>query len=69
LLLSKIGNPEKANRKEHLEYILDLLMNIGDEYQAVMLEKEEAYWDSIEMWHDEFQQRAALKWVTDSINK
>ena len=44
-------------------------MSIADEYQAVMAEEEEGYWDSIEKWNDEFQQREALNWVNESIKK
>ena len=67
-LVNKINTPGLENRKDHLENILDSLMSIADEYQAVMIEKEEGYWDSIEMWYDELQQRKALNWVNESIN-
>jgi len=68
-LINKINTPVLGDRKDHLENILDSLMSIADEYQAVMVEEEEGYWDSIEMWHDELQQRNALYWVNESINK
>jgi len=66
-IINKINTPESENRKDHVEYILDSLMTIADEYQAVMVEKEEGYWTSIEMWLDELQQRTALNWVNENI--
>jgi hypothetical protein len=66
-IINKINTPESENRKDHVEYILDSLMTIADEYQAVMVEKEEGYWTSIEMWQDELQQRTALNWVNENI--
>jgi hypothetical protein len=68
-IINRINTPELENRKDHVEYILDSLMSIADEYQAVMAEKEEAYWDSIEMWNDELEQRKALEWVHESMKK
>ena len=68
-LIKKINNPQLNNRKDHVEDILDLLMSIADEYQAVMVEQEEGYWDSIETWYDEFRQRTAVNWVNSTINK
>lgn len=68
-IINKINTPESENRKDHVEYILDSLMSIADEYQAVMAEKEEAYWDSIEMWNDELEQRKALEWIHESMKK
>jgi len=68
-IISRINIPELKNRKDHVEYILDSLMSIADAYQAVMAEEEEGYWDSIEKWNDEFQQREALNWVNESIKK
>ena len=68
-IMDQINNPALNNRKDHVEYILDLLLGISDEYQAGIVENEEGYWDSIEMWYDEFRQRNALKWVNESINK
>jgi len=68
-IMNQINNPALKNRKDQVEYILDLLLGISDEYQSVMVENEEGYWDSIEMWYDEFRQRNALKWVNESINK
>jgi len=68
-LIKRINNPQLNNRKDHVEDILDLLMSIADEYQAVMVEQEEGYWDSIETWYDELRQRTALNWVNSTINK
>ena len=68
-IINRINIPEMKNRKEHLDCVLDSLMAIADEYQAVMVEEEEGYWDSIEMWYDEQRQREALNWVNESIKK
>jgi hypothetical protein len=68
-LIRKIKTPGQENREDHVEYIHDLLMTIADEYQAVMIDKEDGYWNSIEMWHDELQQRTVLNWVKESVNK
>ena len=44
-LISRINTPELQNRKDHVENIFDSLMDIADEYQAVMVEDEEdRYW-------------------------
>lgn len=67
-LMARIGTPELKNREDHVEYILDSLMGIADEYQAVMVENEREYWDSIETWNDEFEQRIAVDWVNEQIN-
>ena len=67
-LINKITDPESKNRKDHVENVFDSLMDIADEYQAVMLEdEEENYWESIEMWDDEFKQRNAINWVNNSV--
>ncbi len=67
-LINKINVPELNDRKDHLESIYDSLMDIADEYQAVMVEDEdEQHWESIEMWADELRQRNAVRWVTDTI--
>ena len=68
-IINRINDPGLENRKDHVEYILDSLMSIADEYQAVMSEEEDAYWDSIEMWNDELQQRKALEWIHESMKK
>ena len=68
-IVDKINDPQLNNRKKHLDAILDVLMSIADEYQAVMIEEEEGYWYSLEKWHDECQQREALEWVNDKINE
>ena len=69
-LISKINAPESKNRKEHVENIFDSLMDIADEYQAVILEnEEERYWESIEMWDDELKQRKAVSWVNEKMKK
>ncbi|HMG66407.1 MAG TPA: hypothetical protein VK588_01940 [Chitinophagaceae bacterium] len=68
-IISRISNPELENRKDHLDSVYDSLMSIADEYQAVMVDEEEGYWDSIEMWHEEDNQLGALKWVNETINK
>ena len=53
-----------------MENVFDSLMDIADEYQAVMLEdEEENYWESIEMWDDEFKQRNAINWVNNSVQE
>ena len=53
-----------------MENVFDSLMDIADEYQAVMLEdEEENYWESIEMWDDEFKQRNAINWVKNSVQE
>ena len=67
-LMSKINAPELKNRKDHVENIFDSLMDIADEYQAVMVEDEEdRYWESMDLWDDEVKQRNALTWVNSSI--
>jgi hypothetical protein len=69
-LISKINVSELKSRKEHVEDIFDSLMDIADEYQAVMIEEEnEHYWESIEMWTDELKQRNAVRWVNDAIQQ
>ena len=69
-LINKINDPESRNRKDHVENVFDSLMDIADEYQAVMLEdEEENYWESIEMWDDEFKQRNAINWVNNSVQE
>ena len=69
-LINKIKTPESKNRKDHVENIFDSLMDIADEYQAVIIEdEEEHYWESIEMWTDELKQRNALRWVNDSMQE
>ena len=69
-LISKIDTQELKNRKDHVENIFDSLMDIADEYQAVMVEaEEENYWESIEMWGDELKQRDAVRWVNDTMKK
>ena len=69
-LMSKINTPELKNRKDHVENIFDSLMDIADEYQAVILEdEEEHYWESIEMWADELRQRNAVRWVNDTMQE
>ena len=69
-LINKITDPESKNRKDHVENVFDSLMDIADEYQAVMLEdEEENYWESIEMWDDEFKQRNAINWVNNSVQE
>ena len=69
-LMSKINAPELKNRKDHVENIYDSLMDIADEYQAVMIEdEEEHYWESIEMWADELKQRNAVRWVNDTMQE
>ena len=67
-LISKINAPELKNRKDHVENIFDSLMDIADEYQAVMVEDEEdRYWESMDLWDDEVKQRNAITWVNSSI--
>jgi hypothetical protein len=69
-LINKIKTPESKNRKDHVENIFDSLMDIADEYQAVIIEDEdEHYWESIEMWSDELKQRNALRWVNESMQE
>ena len=69
-LMSEINAPELKNRKDHVENIYDSLMDIADEYQAVMIENEEEhYWESIEMWADELKQRNAVRWVNDTMQE
>ena len=69
-LMSKINTPELKNRKDHVENIFDSLMDIADEYQAVMIEdEEEHYRESIEMWADELKQRNAVRWVNDTMQE
>ena len=69
-LINKITDPESKNRKDHVENVFDSLMDIADEYQAVMLEdEEENYWESIEMWDGEFKQRNAINWVNNSVQE
>ena len=67
-LINKINVPELQDRKDHVENIFDSLMDIADEYQAVMVEdEEERYWESLEMWDDEVKQRDAVTWVNKTI--
>ena len=62
--------PSSEHRKDHVENIFDSLMDIADEYQAVMIDDEdEQYWESIEMWDDELKQRDAIKWVNDNMQE
>ena len=69
-LISKINAPPLSGRKDHVENIFDSLMDIADEYQAVMIEnEEEQYWQSIEMWDDELKQRNAIRWVNDTMQE
>jgi len=68
-VIARINNPILNNRLDHLESVLDQLLAIADEYQAVMLEHEQGYWQSIEKWNDESRQRAALKWVNEHVKK
>ena len=69
-LISRINTPELQNRKDHVENIFDSLMDIADEYQAVVVEDEkENYWESIEMWVDELKQRNAVRWVNDTMQE
>jgi hypothetical protein len=69
-LISKIDTPESRNRKDHVENIFDSLMDIADEYQAVMVEdEEENYWESMERWDDELKQRNALQWINDTMHE
>jgi len=69
-LISKINSPGLENRKDHVENIFDSLMDIADEYQAVIVEdEEERYWESMEMWDNELKQRDAIRWVNESLQK
>jgi hypothetical protein len=69
-LINKITAPESESRKDHVENIFDSLMDIADEYQAVMIEdEEEHYWESIELWADELKQRNAVRWVNDTMQE
>ena len=70
LLITKMNTPASEERKDHVENIFDSLMDLADEYQAVMVENEdEQYWESIEMWDDELKQRDAIKWVNDNMQE
>ena len=67
-LVSKINAPGLVSRKDHVENIFDSLMDLADEYQAVMVEnEEERYWESIDMWDNELKQRDAITWVNNTI--
>jgi len=69
-LMKQINIPGSKSRKDHVENIFDSLMDIADEYQAVMLEgEEEKYWESIEMWDDELKQRNAISWINTSMQE
>lgn len=69
-LINKINAPESKDRKDHVENIFDSLMDIADEYQAVVVEDEaENYWESMEMWDDELKQRNAVSFVTQSLQE
>jgi hypothetical protein len=69
-LINKINAPEPKDRKDHVENIFDSLMDIADEYQAVVVEDEaENYWESMEMWDDELKQRNAVSFVTQSLQE
>ncbi len=67
-LIEKISNTDLASRRKHQDEILDLMMNLAEEYQAVMIEKEDDYWESIEMWKDELSQRLAIEWVHKALD-
>ena len=66
-LIATIDNPSVNDRREHIEAILDNLFSIADEYQSVMIEEEESFWDSIEEWNDKCRQEAAIKWIKEII--
>lgn len=68
-LIIAIDNPAVQNRREHVESILDDLLAIADEYQAVMIEEEKGYWDSVEAWDDRCRQEAAIKWIEETMQK
>jgi hypothetical protein len=68
-LITTIDNPSVEDRREHIETVLDNLFSIADEYQAVMIEKEESYWDSIEEWNDKCRQEAAIKWIKETLHQ
>jgi hypothetical protein len=69
-LISKINAPQVNNRKDHVENIFDSLMDIADEYQAVVIEdEEERYWESNELWDDELRQREAVQWVNHNMQE
>ncbi len=68
--MGKINSPESKDRKDHIENIFESLMDIADEYQAVMIEaEEEKYWESIEMWDSELKQRNAIRWVNANMQE
>ena len=68
-IISRINTPEPGSRTDRQNNILDHLLSLADEYQAVMIEGEQGYWYSIETWKDEYQQRLALTWVNNALNK
>lgn len=67
-LINLITKPELEDRDEHLCQVFDIFMGISDEYESVMLDKEEGYWQSLEMWNDECDQRQALEWVNSNLS-
>ena len=67
-LIEKISEPDLVSRRKHQDEILDLMMNLAEEYQAVMIEREGDYWESIEMWKDEISQRLAIEWVNKTLD-
>ena len=70
LLMTKMKTPAIQHRKDYVENIFDSIMDLADEYQAVMVENEdEEYWESIELWDDELRQRNAIRWVNDSMQE
>ena len=67
-LIALMKDPELENRDDHLSEVYDTLMRIAEEYQSVMLDKEEGYWLSLEMWNDECNQTEALALVNRIID-
>jgi len=53
--------PQANSREDHVAEVFDSLMCISEEYQSVMLDKEDGYWSSVEMWNDECGQRKAVE--------
>jgi len=67
-LVKLIENPQASDRNDHLSDVYDTLMRISDEYQSVMLDEEEGYWLSLELWDDECNQQKAVELAHQLVN-
>ena len=68
-LITMIKMSQANGRDDHVAEVFDSLMCISEEYQAVMLDKEDGYWSSVEMWNDECDQRKAVEMANQLVNR